>query len=694
MVGLAWAGAAPSGSSVDGPIAIIGGSALAPVAFEPASGGRLVWQAAALAEEKLLQSDPLAGSGSRDGASAPWLSRIEIAADGKVRFEGRGRPGSRVTLNRHGRPAGSARVSARGDWQLTLDESIGAGEHSFATAGEMPGNGGQVYGSDVRIAIPSDFISSSSRSEGHGRVTSSPPAAEPMESEHAESTRRRAEDLARDASRRFSELQNERSAQAEQSKPPASPPRATSPPTAGSGSPLEQSAQGGPAFWLQDWLARANREFQGEIVRRLQVPGPGDASGGVSVGAASNEANKVKTERERAEAARIEAERVAAARRRAEEERKAAATADARDAEAARQAEAQRKAAAEAQAKAEPARQAELNRQAEQVRQQAEQAQRAKADAEAAARQQAQAKAEAEAAARRRAQAEAAQHQQAEVEAAAKLKAEREATARKVAEAAAAARQKEAQEAAARQKAAADEAQRIKVEAEKEAGAALRTAQDRLAREQRERALLEMEIAERRRRAAVAAERKANEERQRASRKAERGDELEAMTKEAGKVVPVPPVAPAVTPPEPAPRRDVIAKSPRLRGGDGGTDDEQLSGTRITIRKTTAPPGTRSKDIPSRDAVGENAPASRRPAVAGVRMRWAAPACDDAGRTVEPPATYVVARGDSLWRIASRHYRRGHLWRYIYRANQGKIADPDLIYPCQRFHLPLVRSRR
>lgn len=75
-------------------------------------------------------------------------------------------------------------------------------------------------------------------------------------------------------------------------------------------------------------------------------------------------------------------------------------------------------------------------------------------------------------------------------------------------------------------------------------------------------------------------------------------------------------------------------------------------------------------------------------------MRWAAPACAAAGRTVEPPATYVVERGDSLWRIAARHYRRGHLWRYIYRANQAEIADPDLIYPCQRFHLPLVRSRR
>ena len=65
--------------------------------------------------------------------------------------------------------------------------------------------------------------------------------------------------------------------------------------------------------------------------------------------------------------------------------------------------------------------------------------------------------------------------------------------------------------------------------------------------------------------------------------------------------------------------------------------------------------------------------------------------CRAAGRLVTPPAHYVVKRGDSLWRISERHYRKGRYYRVIYRANRGRIADPQLIYPCQRFFLPLRR---
>lgn len=76
------------------------------------------------------------------------------------------------------------------------------------------------------------------------------------------------------------------------------------------------------------------------------------------------------------------------------------------------------------------------------------------------------------------------------------------------------------------------------------------------------------------------------------------------------------------------------------------------------------------------------------PAVAGHRRRVAAAGCPDAGRRITPPGTYVVRRGDSLWLISRRHYRRGALWPVIHRANDDKIDDPDLIFPCQRFFLP------
>ena len=82
----------------------------------------------------------------------------------------------------------------------------------------------------------------------------------------------------------------------------------------------------------------------------------------------------------------------------------------------------------------------------------------------------------------------------------------------------------------------------------------------------------------------------------------------------------------------------------------------------------------------------------RRSEVLGTRMVMRT-RCARAGRRISLPGTYVVERGDSLWRISERHYRRGYLWPEIQRANTEKIDDPDLIYPCQRFYLPKLRRR-
>ncbi len=65
--------------------------------------------------------------------------------------------------------------------------------------------------------------------------------------------------------------------------------------------------------------------------------------------------------------------------------------------------------------------------------------------------------------------------------------------------------------------------------------------------------------------------------------------------------------------------------------------------------------------------------------------------CKAAGRKIDPPGTYVVKRGDNLWRISRRHYDRGARYMQIVRANASKIADPDRIFPCQRFFLPVSR---
>lgn len=62
--------------------------------------------------------------------------------------------------------------------------------------------------------------------------------------------------------------------------------------------------------------------------------------------------------------------------------------------------------------------------------------------------------------------------------------------------------------------------------------------------------------------------------------------------------------------------------------------------------------------------------------------------CRAAGKHVKPPAVYVVKRGDSLWVISRRHYHRGTRWVAIHKANDDRIANPDLIFPCQHFYIP------
>jgi len=50
--------------------------------------------------------------------------------------------------------------------------------------------------------------------------------------------------------------------------------------------------------------------------------------------------------------------------------------------------------------------------------------------------------------------------------------------------------------------------------------------------------------------------------------------------------------------------------------------------------------------------------------------------------------TYVVQRGNSLWRIARQVYGNGARYTEIHRANQDLIPDPARIYPGQQFKVP------
>lgn len=58
--------------------------------------------------------------------------------------------------------------------------------------------------------------------------------------------------------------------------------------------------------------------------------------------------------------------------------------------------------------------------------------------------------------------------------------------------------------------------------------------------------------------------------------------------------------------------------------------------------------------------------------------------------TIAVKNQHVVIEGECLWRISGHEdvYGDPYRWSDIYEANQNQIADPDLIYPGQRFTIP------
>ena len=71
-----------------------------------------------------------------------------------------------------------------------------------------------------------------------------------------------------------------------------------------------------------------------------------------------------------------------------------------------------------------------------------------------------------------------------------------------------------------------------------------------------------------------------------------------------------------------------------------------------------------------------------------VAHRVAAPFHLPTGMALHEGDTYVVERGNSLWRIARHVYGQGTRYTAIYAANQNTIRDPHRIYPGQELKLP------
>ncbi|MGE4129142.1 MAG: hypothetical protein AB7E80_13345, partial [Hyphomicrobiaceae bacterium] len=358
----------------DGRLSLIGGSDIGrskPMVFAGAGGagwlsarsGGLVVRIAARADDTLSLPDALSGRQRlkpRRAVAAPVITRVEVAGDGSVRFEGIGSPGSRVTLKRYAASVGAAEVAADGGWQMRVSASLAAGEHRFETVATAQQSQVAAAGDEVRIAIPSDFAV-----QGAVAFERSPDQVAERRAQIDADTRRRAEDLERAASERFDEIQRERAPRVSQVPADATKgaPAAAPDPEPG----LAWDAQGA-MLRVQEWLEKANRDFQREIVRRLQVPGPTAPAEELAGREPASKRDAAEADRKAAEARDAAAERARAeAERKAEADRKAAeardAAAERARAEAERKAEAVRKAAVARDAAAERAR-AEAERKA------------------------------------------------------------------------------------------------------------------------------------------------------------------------------------------------------------------------------------------------------------------------------------------------------------------------------------------
>ena len=71
-----------------------------------------------------------------------------------------------------------------------------------------------------------------------------------------------------------------------------------------------------------------------------------------------------------------------------------------------------------------------------------------------------------------------------------------------------------------------------------------------------------------------------------------------------------------------------------------------------------------------------------------VAQRVAQPLTQAAAIEPAPGQSYIVQRGNNLWRIAQRAYGAGTRYVVIYSANPDQIRNPDKIYPGQIFKIP------
>ncbi len=725
----------------------VGDASTVPVWSSPAAGAKL---AATSPETPTVQPLAIGGAsglvrGSLADASAvrtaPLLqfSRIVIEPGRSTVFEGRARPGVRIVLASTQRQLGYASTGADGTWMLTVSQGLGAGDHRIMARIDASNAVDGVVGDDVRISIPIGLTAQTVVLVGERDVReaipvrvaqvsapNSPQPAAPTPTNNAiapvlDWVQRARDEYQGKIVRKFTQgdAVDDRAVPKPkgsvgsasiiaQTTGPVAPPKAplTSPPPTSNVMPAEPSIFES----IQNWMKQANEDYQGAIVKKLTEPlvdplaaeaqriadearKAADAKvGGDTLAKANDELRAAQAKRD-ADLKRIEAERKAAdvVTKPASVPTKAA-----EDLQAKKLAE-DKKNTDETLKRQADLRIAEEKRSAD-AKLLTEEAAKRQADAAAA-----EAKKAAEKAADDKRQTEAAARRQAELRIA---EDKRETDAKKSASDSA---KKQADEARLAQEAVAATALRMAaVEAEKQAAAteaSKRTAAVEAAKQSTaaEAARKAAAVEAAKQLAATEAARRSNEElasRQAAaaaaSAKAENKRAADAtLVAEARRVADI----------------AASAKTARIAEAKQAAKASQLAeaAAKVTIPVLPAPPPSKpiaqgrtvaivqpSRKLPpidrnSRSTLGAGGASSIAASVRKMRPSNGGDGCRLAGKTIKPPGTYVVQRGDTLWDIADRHYDDGARYGVIERANAGRLNDPDTIRPCQHLHVPKLK---
>lgn len=664
---------------------------------------QLVRAAAPASEQRRLAATTLQAPGIATEArrtrqparslGAPSFSRVVITPQGTSTFEGDGAPGSRVTIRIGGRVIGTQAVGPLGRWRISLERPLPAGDHHIEASARFETGARVLIGDEVRIAIPQSFSGSAivafdiardgpaQRVTAPGREGAQPTSPVPAPSPDRDAVRRRAEELADRASRSFDEIQREAlvpDGASEGREIAARQPSGTE----------SDAMQGSWTDAVLDWLHRANRDYQREIAAKLarapqgaEPARPEAAPRRVApteiaepdVGAAERARSAARERLFAEEEARRKAERDAllgrggsrqpepAPRPLAQADRPPAAAADAPP-PSARRGGPEGAVATEAELAAERAAAEELAQRIERRRQAAEAARR-----------------RAEAKARETDTAHEAERRRLE-EAQRKLAEERRAAeAKRLADEAERRRQEEEMQRKLAEERKAAEAKRL-ADSEAQRRREAEDAQRKLAEERKETEARGLMAEEARRR--EAALRKQAEERMAAkSDKSAWGPSRSGAEDSQRNAL--------------AERRPTAEQTAPGEGAAGNVEVRREPGA----QRAGGPAGTRRPDPRIAEGSAEQGPAdgarsprSRASARSDARRRqWPEPTTcrgRKAGLRVELPGVYLVRRGDTLWAIARRHYGSGTRYPVIYRANRPTIADPDLIFPCQRLKLP------